>query len=71
MVRARLRELPMIYILIVGMATFYRFVVLKDDDLVLCYLDVTVIACLGGVIALLSEPFDTSRSPGSGPWSWA
>ena len=53
-VRARLRELPMIYILIVGMATFYRCVVLKDDDLVLWYLDVTVIACLGGVIVFLS-----------------
>ena len=29
-VRARLRELPMIYILIVAMATFYRNVVLSD-----------------------------------------
>ncbi len=44
----------MIYILIVGMATCYRSVVLKDDDLVLYYLDVIVVACLGGVIALLS-----------------
>ncbi len=53
-VRARLGELPMIYILIVGIAIFYRCVVLKDDDLVLYYLDVTVLACLGGVIALLA-----------------
>ncbi len=52
-VRARLRELPMIYILIVAMATFYRNVVLSDHDLLLYYLDVTVIAALGGVIALL------------------
>jgi eukaryotic-like serine/threonine-protein kinase len=54
-VRARLRELPMIYILIVAMATFFRCVVLGDADLVLYYLDVTVVACLGGVIALLSS----------------
>jgi serine/threonine-protein kinase len=52
-VRARLRELPMIYILIVAMATFYRCVVRSDNDLVLYYLDVTVIVSLGAVIALL------------------
>ncbi len=52
-VRARLRELPMIYILIVAMATFYRTVVLNDQDLVLYYLDVFVVAALGGVMALL------------------
>jgi serine/threonine-protein kinase len=54
-VRARLRELPMIYILLVVMATFYRVAVLRDDDLVLYYLDVTIVALLGGVIALLSS----------------
>jgi serine/threonine-protein kinase len=52
-VRARLRELPMIYILIVATATFYRCVVLNDNDLVLYYLDLTVIATLWGVILLL------------------
>jgi hypothetical protein len=55
---ARLRELPMIYILILAMATFWRVVILGDHDRVLHYLDATVIASLGGVIALLS-----SRSP--------
>jgi eukaryotic-like serine/threonine-protein kinase len=54
-VRARLRELPMIYIAITAMTTFYRCVVLRDDDLVLYYVDMTVIVCLGGVIALLSS----------------
>ncbi len=54
-VRARLRELPMVYILIVGMATFYRSAVLKDDDLVLYYLDVIVVASLASVVALLSS----------------
>jgi eukaryotic-like serine/threonine-protein kinase len=53
--RARLRELPMIYILIVVMATCYRCFVLRDDDLVLYYVDVTVVACLAGIIALLSS----------------
>src|SRR5262249_49477754 len=52
-VRARLRELPMIYILIVAMATFYRCVVRSDNDLELYYLDVTVIVSLGAVVALL------------------
>ena len=59
-VRARLRELPMIYILIVVMATFYRSAVLNDDDLVLYYLDVTIIAMLGGIIALLSSRWPIS-----------
>src|SRR4051794_33144981 len=53
-VRARLRELPMIYILILAMATFWRCAILGDDDRVLHYLDATVIASLAAVIALLS-----------------
>jgi serine/threonine-protein kinase len=53
--RARLRELPMIYILILAMATFWRYAILGDDDRVLHYVDATVIASLGGVIALLSS----------------
>jgi eukaryotic-like serine/threonine-protein kinase len=54
-VRARLRELPMIYILILAMATFWRCAILRDDDHVLHYLDATVIASLGAVIAMLSS----------------
>ena len=60
MVRARLRELPMIYILFVVMATIYRTAVLRDDDLVLYYLDVTIVAMLGGIIALLSSRWPIS-----------
>jgi eukaryotic-like serine/threonine-protein kinase len=56
-VRARLRELPMIYILLLAMATFWRCVVLGDNDRVLHYLDATVIAVLVGVMALLSGPW--------------
>jgi serine/threonine-protein kinase len=58
--RARLRELPMIYILILAMATFWRCAILGDDDRVLHYLDATVIASLGGVIALLSSRWPVS-----------
>jgi hypothetical protein len=54
-VRARLRELPMIYILFLAMATFWRCVILGDGDRVLHYLDAAVIVSLGGVIALLSS----------------
>jgi tRNA A-37 threonylcarbamoyl transferase component Bud32 len=59
-VRARLRELPMIYILILAIATFWRCAILGDDDRVIHYLDATVIASLGGVIALLSGPWPLS-----------
>jgi serine/threonine-protein kinase len=60
MVRARLRELPMIYILFVVMATIYRTAVLRDDDLVLYYLDVIIVAMLGGIIVLLSSRWPIS-----------
>ena len=59
-VRARLRELPMIYILIVAAANFWRRIVLADDDLTVYYLDATVVLCLGGVIALLSSRWPLS-----------
>jgi eukaryotic-like serine/threonine-protein kinase len=54
-VRSRLRALPMVYVLILALATSWRCAVLGDDDVVLHYLDATVIATLGGVIALLSS----------------
>jgi serine/threonine-protein kinase len=54
-VRARLRELPMIYILFLAMATFWRCAILGNHDRMLHYLDGTVIASLGCVIALLSS----------------
>jgi tRNA A-37 threonylcarbamoyl transferase component Bud32 len=53
-VRARLRELPLVYILLLAMATLWRCVILGDDDRMLHYLDGTVIVFLAGVIALLS-----------------
>lgn len=56
-VRARLRELPMIYILFLSMATFWRFVVLWDEDRVLHALDGTLIALLAGIVVLLSSSY--------------
>jgi serine/threonine-protein kinase len=53
LVRARLRELPVIYILILVMVAFWRRDVLGNSDLTLYYLDASVIATLGGIIALL------------------
>jgi serine/threonine-protein kinase len=52
-VRARLRELPMIYILMVGIATFWRRAVLASADLALDRFDVVIVLALVGLIALL------------------
>ena len=61
-VRARLRELPLIYILILVMATTWRCLLLGDNDRVLHVLDGCVIAALAGVIALVSSPRPISIS---------
>jgi eukaryotic-like serine/threonine-protein kinase len=61
-VRARLREVPMIYILFLAMATFYRVVVLGNDDLVIYYVELVVTSCLVGAIALLSSRVPVSLS---------
>jgi serine/threonine-protein kinase len=52
-VRARLRELPMIYILMLGIAIFWRRAVLGNEDLTLYQVDVAIILALVGIIALL------------------
>jgi serine/threonine-protein kinase len=59
-VRARLRALPIIYILILTMATSYRWAILRDDDPVLYFLDLIAIVTLGGAIALLSSRWPIS-----------
>src|SRR5262249_21088223 len=52
-VRARLRELPMIYILMLGIAIFWRRAVLGNQDLTLSQVDVAIILALLGILALL------------------
>jgi eukaryotic-like serine/threonine-protein kinase len=52
-VRARLRELPMIYIIMLGVANFWRRAILGSEDLTLYEIDVTVILALVTIIALL------------------
>ena len=52
-VRARLRELPMIYIVMLAIALFWRLAVLASDDLTLYQVDVVIILALVGIIALL------------------
>lgn len=52
--QARLRELAMIYLLIVGMMLFWRNVVLKNDALALSIIYTATISFLGSVILLLS-----------------
>jgi serine/threonine-protein kinase len=42
-------------VLILAMATSWRCAVLRDDDVVLHYLDATVVVVLGGVLALLAS----------------
>jgi serine/threonine-protein kinase len=53
LVRARLRELPIIYILMLGIAMFWRRAVLGNEDLTLYQVDVMIIMTLSGIIALL------------------
>src|SRR5262249_27287826 len=52
--RARLRALPLVYVLIVGMATVWRCAVLRQADPALHYLDAGVLTALVGAFALLS-----------------
>jgi serine/threonine protein kinase len=52
-VRARLRELPFIYILIVAMTFVYRAIIHQYADLIIPALNVVVILVLGGIAALL------------------
>jgi serine/threonine-protein kinase len=59
-VRIRLGALPLVYLLILAMATFWRCAFLGDEDVVLHYLDATVIAVLGGVIVLLKGRWPVS-----------
>jgi eukaryotic-like serine/threonine-protein kinase len=61
-VRARLRELPIIYILFLGMATFYRIVILGYEDLVIYYLDLTIVLSFVATFALLSSRWPLSLS---------
>jgi serine/threonine-protein kinase len=51
--RARLRELPVIYILILGIASFWRRIVLGSDDLAIYKVDAIVVGLLVGIVALL------------------
>ncbi len=53
LVRSRLRELPMIYILMLGIAIFWRRAFLGNEDLTLYQVDVVIILSLIGLIALL------------------
>src|SRR5262245_27613744 len=59
-VRIRLRALPLVYLLILAMATSWRCILLGDNDVVLHYVDATVMAILGGVLALLSSRWPLS-----------
>jgi eukaryotic-like serine/threonine-protein kinase len=61
-VRVRLRELPMIHIFTLTMATFWRCAILGDVDRKLRYLDASVIALLGVVFALLWSRWRISHS---------
>ncbi len=54
-VRSRLRELPMIYVLMLGIAIFWKRAVLAHNDLTLFQVDVAIIVALLGVITLLSS----------------
>jgi serine/threonine-protein kinase len=50
----------MICILILAMATIWRCAILRDDDLVLHYLDASVMAALGSILVLLGRGWPAS-----------
>jgi serine/threonine-protein kinase len=52
-VRTRLRELPIIYILMLGIATFWRHAVLASQDVTLYQVDGAIILGLTGILAVL------------------
>jgi eukaryotic-like serine/threonine-protein kinase len=52
-VRSRLRELPMIYVLMLSIALFWKRAVLVTEDLTLYKVDIAIIVALVGIIALL------------------
>jgi serine/threonine-protein kinase len=54
-VRSRLRELPMIYVLILGIAVFWKRAVLASEDLTLYRVDLAIIAGFLGMMAVLSS----------------
>ena len=54
-VRTRLRELPIVYILMLGIAIFWRRAVLGNDDPTLYQVDVGIILALVGIIAVLGS----------------
>jgi serine/threonine protein kinase len=66
-VRARLRELPMIYILIVAMTFVYRGIIHNYADLLIPALNVVVILVLAGIAALLwsRRPLSMARLRGA------
>jgi serine/threonine-protein kinase len=55
LVRSRLRELPMIYVLMLLIALFWRHAVLASEDLTLYQVDILIIMALIGIIALLGS----------------
>jgi len=59
-VRARLRELPMIYISIVAMAACWSYFILRSDDNAIYYINASIVACLAGVVILLSSRWPIS-----------
>jgi len=59
-VRSRLRELPIIHILVLGMTSFWRCKVFGDDDAVLRYVDASVIGMMAVAFILLWSPWRLS-----------
>jgi serine/threonine-protein kinase len=62
LVRSRLFELAVIYLLIFGMSTFWRHVVLRRYDPTISALHAVVLVALGGIAALLKSPVPLSMA---------
>jgi eukaryotic-like serine/threonine-protein kinase len=60
LMRERLMHLPLIYIYILGMATFYRVVILTNEDSIIYIYDLGLTVLLMSVMALLWSPWPLS-----------
>ena len=61
--KQRLRELTILYFLIVGLMLFWKFAVVQDPDLRQAIPYVFVLAALGGAVFVLSRPRPLSPAP--------
>jgi len=61
-IRARLREVPLIHVLLLGMMLFWTHAVLGDDDPLIFWSEAIALPMLGSFVALLSSRYPLSAT---------